>query len=98
MQIAQEKIDYKIEQINMMEYRQSDERYSKKRQSLINQMERANPLRRIEDEDHAQRILNASERHNNTNYENELDNARELAELGEINRGEVREHARMAIV
>jgi hypothetical protein len=84
--IAEEKIEYKEEKICEMEDRQALEHYSRKRESLINKMRRENPLRRIEDEEHAQRIIAASERHNNSNYEDQLDKARELAQFGEIDR------------
>ena len=54
-EIAKEKIDYKYQKINEMIERQT-EHYSVKRQSLINKMTKANPLRRIENVEHAQAI------------------------------------------
>ena len=92
-QIAQEKEEYKQEQIDMMEDRQAD-KYSERRQKLINKMYRANPLRRIEGSEHAQAILSASNRHNNTDYEAKLEEGREKAQWGEIDREEVKEYAR----
>lgn len=96
-EIAKEKIDYKQEQIDMMDNRQC-ENYSPKREKLINKMRRENPLRRITDKEHAQAILAASNRHNNTNYEEKLEEAREEANMGMINRSEVKEYARLAIL
>jgi hypothetical protein len=70
------------------------ERPSILRDRLIAKMERENPLRRIEDESHAQAIIAASNRHKNTNYEDKLDEARELAQRGDIDHSEVKEYAR----
>lgn len=95
--IAQEKIDYKANQIYMMQDRQC-ENPSRQRGKLINKMERENPLRRIEDVEHAQAILAASHRHNNTNYESKLEEGRELASMGELDRADVRDFARQEIV
>lgn len=92
-EIAEEKLDYKQQQINMVESRQYD-RYSVKRQKLINKMERENPLRRIEGYDHAIAIIKASERHNNSNYEELLDEYREEAKWGLIDHSEVKQLAR----
>ena len=91
--IAEEKDDYKTEQINMMEDRQNY-RYSMKREKLINRMRRENPLRRIEGTDHAIAIIKASNRHRNSNYEYLLDEYRVEAQLGNIDRSEVKELAR----
>lgn len=90
--IAQEKIEYKESQINELEDRQT-ESPSKKRQALIDQIERSNPLRRIKDETHAHAIIVASERHS-SNYENLLAEAKELAKIGEIEKSEVKDYAR----
>ena len=94
--IAEEKIDYKQEKIDEIDGRQA-EHYSSRRQSLLNKMQRANPLRRITDGEHAQAILAASNRHNNTDYDYLLDEGREKAKFGEIDRSEVREYARQAM-
>ena len=94
--IAEEKLDYKVQKIDEMESRQ-DERYSVRRQKLIKKMRRENPLRPIKNAEHAHAILAASERHKNTNYESMLQEAHELAELGEIDRGEVQQYARQHI-
>ena len=79
-----------------MEERQ-DDRYSRRRDSLIGKMRRENPLRRIEGEEHARAILAASERHNTTDYEYQLEHGREEATMGNIERDEVKNFARMAI-
>jgi hypothetical protein len=76
-----------------MECRQG-ERYSIQREKLINKMRRENPLRRITDIDHAQAILTASHRHTQTNYENLLDEGRDLAASGNIEKGEIKGWAR----
>jgi hypothetical protein len=91
--IADEKLAYKQEKINMMIERSFD-RPSRMRDKLIAKMERENPLRRIEDAAHAQAILEASNRHKNTNYEDKLDEARELAQRGDIDHSYVKEYAR----
>jgi hypothetical protein len=89
--IAEEKLNSKEEDIDAMEDRQCD-RYSIQRQKLINKMRRTNPLRRIEDESHAYAILAASDRHNNTDYEEKLEEGRELRAMGEIE--DAKEYAR----
>ena len=91
--IADEKNDYKRQQIEKVEAKQFDN-YSVKRATLLHRMERENPLRRIEDEQHAMAIIQASNRHNNSNYEFLLDEYRHEAELGLIDRSEVRDLAR----
>ena len=91
-EIAQEKKDYKDKQIELLEDRQIDN-LSIKRQRLIDKIEKSNPLRRIVDGEHAQNILSASNRHNG-NYENLLDEGRELAAAGEIEKSQVKEYAR----
>ena len=67
---------------------------SVRRGKLIAKMERENPLRYIKNEEHAQNILAASERHNNSDYEDKLEEGRELAASGDIDRAEVKEYAR----
>ena len=91
--IANKKIEYKNEKIEEMEERQANN-YSKKRESLINKMVRANPLRRIKDSEHANNIIRASIRHNDTNYEDKLEEWREKSLYWEIEKGEVKEYAR----
>ena len=88
--IAQDKLDYKEEKIIEIEKRW----YSQKREILLNKMKRANPLRRIEDVEHAQAILSASHRHNNTNYDELLDEWRFQANIWNIQKDEVRDFAR----
>jgi hypothetical protein len=91
--IAIEKLNYKQDRINAMIERDM-ERPSIKRNQLIRKMERENPLRKIKDVEHAKAILVAHNRHNNTNYESLLEEARELANIGEIEKDEVKEYAR----
>lgn len=93
--IANEKLEYKEEQLEKMNSKQFD-RYSIKREKLINKMERENPLRRIEDEEHARRILAASYRHNNTDYDSILEILREEEQwTGIVNPDDRREKARL---
>jgi hypothetical protein len=92
-EIADEKLEYQEKQIRALNDRQC-ERYSTKRQKLINKIIRQNPLRRIEGEEHVEAILAASNRHNNSDYEFQLEKGRELAEEGEIDYSEVRNYAR----
>ena len=94
--IAEEKLKYKEDRIAAMSSRQ-DERYSVKREKLINKMQRENPLRRIIDYDHALAIIDASNRHNITSYDKFLEQAHELERYGEIERGTAKEWARQQI-
>ena len=94
--IAEEKLKYKEDRIAAMRSRQY-ERYSVKREKLINKMQRENPLRRIIDYDHALAIIDASERHNTTPYDKFLQEAHELERYGEIERGTAKEWAREQI-
>lgn len=96
IEIANEKLAYKNEQIVELDNRQVRDGYSKRRQSLINQVSRANPLRRIKDADHAQAILGASHRHNSTCYEVALEHYRDEAKEGNIDHEDVRYLARVA--
>lgn len=91
--IAKEKIKYKEKQIGIMEDRDA-ENPSSKRGKLIEKMKRENPLRYITDYEHAYAIARASNRHNNTDYESKLDEGRELAMTGEIDRTDVRDWAK----
>lgn len=94
--IAEEKLKYKDERIAAMWSRQ-DERYSVKREKLIEKMKRENPLRRIIDYDHALAIIDASNRHNKTSYDKFLEQAHELERYGDIERGTAKEWAREQI-
>ena len=94
--IAEEKLKYKEGRIEAVRSRQY-ERYSVKREKLINKMQRENPLRRIIDYDHALAIIDASERHNSTLYDKFLKQAHELERYGEIERGTEKEWARQQI-
>ena len=94
--IPEEKLKYKENRIDAMLSRQY-ERYSIKREKLINKMQRENPLRRIIDYDHALAIIDASNRHNTTLYDKFLEQAHELERYGEIERGTAKEWARQQI-
>ena len=94
--IAEEKLKYKEDRIEAVRSRQY-ERYSVKREKLINKMKRENPLRRIIDYDHALAIIDASNRHNTTSYDKFLEQAHELERYGDIERGTAKEWARQQI-
>lgn len=95
-EIADSKLSYKLEKINEVESKQYS-LYSIQREKLINKMKRANPLRYIKNAEHAKAIIVAHDRHENTNYDSLLDEAREKALFGEIDRGEVKEYARQRV-
>lgn len=92
--IAHEKLEYKENHIQIIEDRQV-EQYSVHREKLLNKMKKENPLRRIKNAEHAENILLASKRHNNTNYDNLLEQAREMAKWGDIDKSEVKNFARI---
>lgn len=92
LDIASEKEEYKEKQIEELESRQC-EHYSVKRESLKGRIERSNPLRHITNREHALAILEASNRHRNTNYDEKLREARELVKTGDIDYSEVRDFA-----
>ncbi len=92
--IAEEKLEAKSDQISELQERQCTQRYSIKREQLINKIVRSNPLRRIENEQHAFAILQASVRHNSSDYDSKLEEAREKADLGELDHSEVKDYAR----
>lgn len=94
IEIADEKLDYKDRQIDELENRQYKLRYSVKRDKLIDKIRRSNPLRRIEDKEHAERIMAASKRHNCTFYEGMLERGRRLADMGEIDYEDIKDYAR----
>lgn len=94
-EIAEEKLDAKKRQIDKLMDRQYNDHYSVRREKLINELIRSNPLRRIEDADHARSILAASVRHNFSNYDDLLEEASNKAAWGEINYSEVKDYARM---
>lgn len=91
-EIAEDKKQYKNDKIDEMEERQS-ERYSVRRAKLINKMWRANPLRRIEGEEHAKAILSAHQRHTETPYDFYLKEAHDLEACGLLERGSAKEYA-----
>lgn len=91
--IANEKIEYKQECIERVESRESLTDAATNRQiKLIAKMERENPLRRIKDTEHAEAILSASNRHNKSDYEDKLEEGKELKAEGEIE--DAREYAK----
>jgi len=92
--IAQAKIDYKEKKISEIVQKQMYGMYSSRRQKLIDRMERENPLRRIVDANHATAIMDAHRRHTETDYEDRLDEGRELIEDGLLEQEELREFAR----
>lgn len=81
--IAEEKLEYKSKQIEIIEDRQR-EYCSIEREKLINKMKRENPLRHIKNIEHAEAIVSASSRHNTTNYESMLNYSKDLVKNGEI--------------
>lgn len=92
-EIAEEKLEYKWNQISMLEDRQA-ERYSVQREKLIRKIERSNPLRYIQNKEHALAILQASNRHTNTDYEKKLRVLHELENEGAIEKGDAKEFVR----
>ena len=81
--IAQDKIEAKEKEIENLRDRQIVHGFSKRREKMINKIERSNPLRRIIDSDHAVRILWANERHQNSNYDDLLRKAEALGLTGD---------------
>ena len=94
LDIAAEKLNYQIERINELVERQNERGWSDKRNKLIRKIERENPLRRIKDKSHAYNILAASVRHNSSDYESRLEEAKDLAADGEIDYEMVKRYAR----
>ena len=92
-EIAEEKLEYKWDQISMLEDRQA-ERYSVQREKLIRKLERSNPLRYIKNKEHAMAILEAGNRHTCTDYEKKLKVLHELEKEGFIEKGDAKEIAR----
>ena len=92
-EIAYEKIEYKDEQIANL-YSRQDSHFSNQREKLIRKLQRSNPLRYIKDKEHAENILLASERHNNSDYEDKLELIHEFEESGLIDKGSAKEYAR----
>ena len=92
--IAEQKLDANRDNIMEMEDRQSSSRYSIKREKLIDKMKRENPLRRINDIEHANAILAASKRHQRSNYDYLLSEATDLVNKGELDPSERKDYAR----
>ena len=95
-EISYEKEDYHQKRIDELDDRQ-DENYSRKRETLINQIKRENPLRRIVDIEHALNIISASNRHKKTNYESLLREAQQKAKIGELDHEDIKSYAREKI-
>lgn len=91
-EIAEEKLEYKEDKIAEM-IKRDNLHSSVRRYKLIKKMERENPLRRIEDKEHAYVIIGASNRHRYSNYDTLLDEAHQLEAIGEIKRGTAKEYA-----
>ncbi len=91
--IAEEKLQYRRDKIDEM-YERQYACYSSRREKLINKMVRENPLRKINGKAHARRILEASVRHNDSNYEMLLEAAKDRAKWGEMTMKEARQEAR----
>lgn len=94
--IADEKLEYKEQQIDKLVERQCSQGYSVKREKLADKLRRSNPLRRIESVEHANAILAASKRHNETPYEHNLEVMSEEAKWGTITHEQARDMARQA--
>lgn len=95
--IADAKLNDKYKRIDELEQRQITF-YSVKREKLINKIHRENPLRYIKDIFHAKRILEAHDRHTNTDYEYLLAMYHEMEDYGMMERGMAREFARRDFV
>lgn len=91
--IANEKLYAKELSLAKLEEKQ-DERFSVRRQKVINKVARKNPLRYIRDEAHARNIIEAHERHTGTNYDTLLEKYRSDEQWGIIPPGSAREYAR----
>jgi len=94
-EIAQSKLKFKESQIGKLEDRQA-EHYSKMRAQLIERIHKENPLRKITDIHHAHAIIQAYYRHTQTDYDQKLDEAREYAKYGLIDKKKVKWFARRA--
>lgn len=93
LEIAKAKEDYHAECILDLENRQCND-FSRRREKIIRTKERENPLRRIEDEDHAEAILYAHARHTDTDYEDYLAAANDLVIRGHLTHDDKRGWAR----
>ena len=91
--IAEDKLKAQEQEVRALEDRQ-DVQYSARRATLINQIMRQNPLRRIEDAEHAYAVLRAHERHSATYYDQHLERLHELEQQGLIEKGTAQEIAR----
>ena len=94
--IAANKKDAKIKEIDNLEERQCKD-YSSEREKLITKIRRSNPLRYIENEEHAHKIINAHNRHSNTAYDSYLEEIHQMEAEGEILRGHAKERAHLML-
>lgn len=94
--IADAKLQAKMDEVHKLNLRQCD-RYSIKREKLINKVIRSNPLRYIKDVKHANAIIAAHIRHSETSYDSILDDIHELEADGTIEKGHAKEFARRII-
>lgn len=90
-EIVQEKISYKQQQLNKM-YERQNENPSTERAKLIKQMERKPAIYNVS-RSYAKACIEASKRHS-AFYESYLEEAREKAFMGEIEKEEVKYYAR----
>ena len=92
LDIADEKIAYKEQQIERLEDRQFERGYSEKREKYIKKIERSNPLRRIDSVQHARAIMGAHHRHKDTDYDKLLAAAHKLEDEGLLERGDAKRY------
>ena len=96
IEIAEEKMYAHQMRINDLIDRENERGYSVRREKLIRQLERQNPLRYIKDQQHADQIISAHYRHTNSEYDDILEEIHELEEEG-MEKGYARELARLVI-
>jgi len=92
-EIAEAKLAYKQSILAKLEAKQAV-CYSAKRANTIEAVKRINPLRKIINEEHAQAVIEAHERHTRTDYDQKLAEAHELAENGILDRTQIKTYAR----
>ena len=93
MEILKEKIDYKQKQIGDLSEKQKI-KYSAKRQKIIDNIHSSNPIKEIENSEHAYAIVAASNRHQNTDYEYALSCAKNIRKSTDDKNFDVRSFAR----
>lgn len=92
-EIAEAKLAYKAGILAKLEAKQ-ELCPSAKRAKTIEIVRIINPLRRIINQEHAQKLIEAHQRHTLTNYDQKLREAHELAENGIIDRTAIKTYAR----